>query len=60
MVSQSVCKGIANFGLYIVPILCLAVVLEHVEGDRPGSTVWKLGMPQPVRLFREFGVLREV
>lgn len=39
---------------------CGPVVLESVEGDRPMSIVWKLETPLPVRLFREFSVLRGV
>lgn len=39
---------------------CGPVVLESVEGDRPMSIVWKLDTPLPVRLFREFSVLRGV
>ncbi len=39
---------------------CGPVVLESAEGDRPMSIVWKLETPLPVRLFREFSVLRGV
>lgn len=39
---------------------CGPVVLESVAGDRPMSIVWKLQSPLPVRLFREFSVLRGV
>lgn len=39
---------------------CGPVVLESVEGDRPMSIVWKFETPLPVRLFREFSVLRGV
>jgi hypothetical protein len=39
---------------------CGRVVLESAEGDRPMSIVWKLEIPLPVRLFREFSVLRGV
>ena len=39
---------------------CGPVVLESVEGDRPMSIVWKLETPLPVRLFREFSVLRGI
>ncbi len=39
---------------------CGRVTLESAEGDRPMSIVWKLEMPLPVRLFREFSVLRGV
>ncbi|MFN9194851.1 MAG: DUF3427 domain-containing protein [Pseudomonadota bacterium] len=37
---------------------CGPVLLESAEGDRPMSVVWKLETPLPVRLFREFSVLR--
>lgn len=39
---------------------CGRVTLEAAEGDRPMSIVWKLETPLPVRLFREFSVLRAV
>jgi hypothetical protein len=39
---------------------CGRVALESAEGDRPMSIVWKLEAPLPVRLFREFSVLRGV
>jgi hypothetical protein len=39
---------------------CGRVTLESAEGDRPMSIVWKLETPLPVRLFREFSVLRGV
>ena len=39
---------------------CGRVTLESAEGDRPMSVVWKLETPLPVRLFREFSVLRGV
>jgi len=39
---------------------CGRVTLESAEGDRPMSLVWKLEMPLPARLFREFSVLRGV
>ena len=39
---------------------CGRVTLESAEGDRPMSIVWKLEMPLPMRLFREFSVLRGV
>lgn len=38
---------------------CGPVVLETAEGDRPLSITWRLGTPLPVRLFREFSVLRD-
>ncbi len=39
---------------------CGRVTLESVEGDRPMSIVWRLEIPLPVALFREFSVLRGV
>lgn len=39
---------------------CGAVVIERCEGDRPMSIVWKLETALPMRLFREFSVLRGV
>jgi superfamily II DNA or RNA helicase/HKD family nuclease len=39
---------------------CGPVLLESAEGDRPMSIVWTLQVPLPVRLFREFSVLRGV
>lgn len=39
---------------------CGGVKLESAEGDRPMSIVWKLEIPLPVRLFREFSILRGV
>lgn len=38
---------------------CGPVTLESYEGDRPMSIVWRLGVPLPARLFREFSVLRD-
>ncbi len=37
---------------------CGPVNLVSAEGDRPMSIVWQLEVPLPVRLFREFSVLR--
>jgi superfamily II DNA or RNA helicase/HKD family nuclease len=37
---------------------CGPVVLEGAEGDRPLSIIWRLSVPLPARLFREFSVLR--
>ena len=37
---------------------CGPVVLEHAEGSRPMSITWRLGSALPVRMFREFSVLR--
>jgi hypothetical protein len=39
---------------------CGRVALESAEGDRPMSIVWKLETQLPVRLFRDFSVLRGV
>lgn len=39
---------------------CGPVVLESSQGERPMSVVWQLQTPLPVRLFREFSVLRGV
>jgi hypothetical protein len=39
---------------------CGPATLEAAEGDRPMSIVWKLEVPLPVKLFREFSVLRGV
>jgi hypothetical protein len=36
------------------------VTLESSEGQRPMNIVWRLQVPLPVRLFREFSVLRGV
>lgn len=37
---------------------CGPVELDHAEGDRPMSITWRLGVPLPARLFRQFSVLR--
>lgn len=37
---------------------CGPVTLESAEGDRPMTIVWRLNIPLPARLFREFSVLR--
>lgn len=39
---------------------CGRVALESAEGDRPMNIVWRLETPLPVRLFREFSVLRGI
>ena len=39
---------------------CGPVMLESAEGDRPMTIVWRLRVPLPARLFREFSVLRGV
>lgn len=39
---------------------CGPVAAGSVEGDRPMTIVWKLERPLPVRLFREFSVLRGI
>ncbi|MFN9091156.1 MAG: DUF3427 domain-containing protein [Alphaproteobacteria bacterium] len=40
--------------------VCGRVFLETAEGNRPMSVVWRLERPLPVRLFREFSVLRGI
>ncbi|MFO1296916.1 MAG: DUF3427 domain-containing protein [Rubrivivax sp.] len=37
---------------------CGPLTLESAEGERPMSIVWRLAVPLPARLFREFSVLR--
>jgi hypothetical protein len=37
---------------------CGPVTLELADGNRPMSIVWRLAVPLPARLFREFSVLR--
>ena len=37
---------------------CGPVTMERVEGEKPMSIEWKLGVPLPVRLFQEFSILR--
>lgn len=37
---------------------CGPVRLESTEGERPMNIVWRLQVPLPARLFREFSVLR--
>jgi len=39
---------------------CGRMTLESAEGDRPMSIVWQLETPLPMKLFREFSVLRGV
>ena len=39
---------------------CGEVSLESAEEERPMNIVWKLKTPLPVRLFREFSVLRGI
>jgi superfamily II DNA or RNA helicase/HKD family nuclease len=39
---------------------CGPVLLESAEGNRPMSIVWRLKTALPIRLFREFSVLRGV
>lgn len=39
---------------------CGRVRLEQAEGDRPMSLVWRFESPLPIRMFREFSVLRGV
>jgi len=38
--------------------VCGRIDLEGAEGDRPMSLIWRLQVPLPARLFREFSVLR--
>jgi hypothetical protein len=38
---------------------CGLVSLEEASGNRPMSITWKLQIPLPARLFREFSVLRD-
>ena len=55
-----------RFQLFVRPRKCDAyhacgeVALESAEGDRPMSIVWRFKIPLPIRLFREFSVLRGV
>lgn len=37
---------------------CGPAVVEHAEGDRPMSIVWRLEVAMPASLFQEFSVLR--
>ena len=39
---------------------CGPVTLDSCEGDRPMSITWRFACPLPVRLFREFSVLRGI
>jgi len=39
---------------------CGPVLMESVAGDRPMTIVWRFARPLPVKLFREFSVLRGV
>lgn len=39
---------------------CGPVTLESAEGERPMNIVWRLQVALPVRLFREFSVLRGI
>ena len=39
---------------------CGPVTLESAAGDRPLSIFWRLRVPLPIRLFREFSVLRGI
>ena len=39
---------------------CGRVQLEQAQGNRPMSLVWRLESPLPVRLFREFSILRGI
>ena len=37
---------------------CGPVNLEHAQGVKPTSIIWKLAVPLPVRFFQESSVLR--
>ncbi|MEN9428528.1 MAG: hypothetical protein RLZZ220_2877, partial [Pseudomonadota bacterium] len=37
---------------------CGPVVLEQAEGNKPMSIHWRLEVPLPGRLFRDFSILR--
>lgn len=37
---------------------CGPVILERAEGSKPMSIYWRLAVPLPSRLFREFSILR--
>jgi len=39
---------------------CGPVSVESTDGARPMTVIWKLQVPLPIRLFREFSVLRDV
>ena len=39
---------------------CGPVLMESAEGDRPMTIIWRLASPLPVKLFREFSVLRDL
>jgi Domain of unknown function (DUF3427) len=39
---------------------CGPVALDSSEGDRPMSIIWRFVCPLPVRLFREYSVLRGI
>lgn len=39
---------------------CGPVLLESAEGGKPMSIMWRLEVPLPTRLFREFSILRDV
>ncbi len=38
--------------------VCGPVTLERAEGSKPMSIHWRLGVPLPGRLFRDFSILR--
>ncbi len=38
---------------------CGPVTIEKVEGEKPMSIEWKLGVCLPISLFQEFSILRE-
>jgi len=37
---------------------CGPVTIETAEGEKPMSIEWKLGVPLPIRLYKEFNILR--
>lgn len=38
---------------------CGPIVLEQAQGSRPMSIHWRLEVPLPIQLFREFSILRD-
>ncbi|MDI3515642.1 MAG: hypothetical protein PWP40_2871 [Rhodocyclaceae bacterium] len=52
------------FQLFVRPIrgmpyrACGPVTMDHANGAKPMSIHWRLGVPLPSRLFREFSILR--
>ncbi len=39
---------------------CGGLAIESAEGNRPMSIIWRIKTPLPIKLFREFSVLRGV